>query len=32
MLPLPDASERCGVKARNLGRLLRAGYRVPDDS
>ncbi|ELB92153.1 pyruvate, water dikinase [Rhodococcus wratislaviensis IFP 2016] len=30
MLPLPDASERCGVKARNLGRLLRAGYRVPD--
>ncbi|MGP3967689.1 PEP/pyruvate-binding domain-containing protein [Streptomyces sp. 6N223] len=30
LVPLRDASERCGAKARNLGRLLRAGFRVPD--
>ncbi|MDI9949934.1 MULTISPECIES: PEP/pyruvate-binding domain-containing protein [unclassified Rhodococcus (in: high G+C Gram-positive bacteria)] len=29
IVPLPDASERCGAKARNLGLLLRAGFRVP---
>ncbi|WAM16480.1 PEP/pyruvate-binding domain-containing protein [Rhodococcus sp. JS3073] len=29
LVPLPDASERCGGKARNLGLLLRAGFRVP---
>ena len=30
IVPLPDASEGCGAKARNLGLLLRAGFRVPD--
>lgn len=30
IVPLLDASERCGAKARNLGLLLRAGFRVPD--
>ncbi|MDH6288711.1 PEP/pyruvate-binding domain-containing protein [Rhodococcus opacus] len=29
IVPLLDASERCGAKARNLGLLLRAGFRVP---
>ena len=30
IVPLPDASERCGAKARNLGLLLRAGFQVPN--
>ncbi|WP_230990041.1 PEP/pyruvate-binding domain-containing protein [Rhodococcus oxybenzonivorans] len=30
VVPLAEASERCGAKARNLGVLLRAGFRVPN--
>lgn len=30
VVPLAEASERCGTKARNLGVLLRAGFRVPN--
>lgn len=29
LVPLEDAAQRCGAKAGNLGRLLRAGFRVP---
>lgn len=30
MVRLADAHARCGAKAANLGRLLRAGFAVPD--
>lgn len=30
LVPLSDADERCGGKAAALGRLLRAGFAVPD--
>lgn len=30
LVPLADAGARCGAKAANLGRLLRAGFAVPD--
>ncbi|GLY90172.1 PEP/pyruvate-binding domain-containing protein [Actinoallomurus iriomotensis] len=29
VVPLADADARCGAKAANLGRLLRAGFPVP---
>jgi pyruvate, water dikinase len=29
-VPLAEADARCGTKAANLGRLLRAGFPVPD--
>jgi pyruvate, water dikinase len=30
LVPLADTHARCGAKATNLGRLLRAGFAVPD--
>ncbi|GAB2864999.1 hypothetical protein GCM10027176_78430 [Actinoallomurus bryophytorum] len=30
LVPLADAHARCGAKATHLGRLLRAGFAVPD--
>jgi pyruvate,water dikinase len=30
LVPLAAADARCGAKAANLGRLLRAGFAVPD--
>jgi pyruvate, water dikinase len=30
VVPLADAHARCGAKATNLGRMLRAGFPVPD--
>jgi pyruvate,water dikinase len=29
LIPLREADGRCGAKAANLGRLLRAGFDVP---